>query len=187
MSLIAISPTARDQRTPCGESEAKYRNILESMEEGYFEVDLAGRLTFFNDSLCRILGMRREEMMGMDNRDYTTYETYRKMSRIFSQIYQTGLSESFPDYEIIRKDGTSRILELTASLITDHRGTADGFRGVARDVTDRKHAEKAIKESEERHRTVLETVPDPVVVTDVDQKITFVNPAFYQDFRMEPG
>ncbi|GAG51563.1 unnamed protein product, partial [marine sediment metagenome] len=53
-------------------SEEKYRTILESIEEGYFEVDLAGNLTFFNDSLCVIFGYSRGELMGMNNRGYTT-------------------------------------------------------------------------------------------------------------------
>ena len=50
------------------ESEDKYRNILESIEDGYFEVDTAGNFTFFNDSVCRILGNTRAELMGMNNR-----------------------------------------------------------------------------------------------------------------------
>ena len=52
-------------------SEDKYRSILENIEEGYFEVDLNGNFTFFNDSLCRLLGYSREELMGMNNRQYT--------------------------------------------------------------------------------------------------------------------
>ena len=50
------------------ESEEKYRTILESIEDGYFEVDTAGNFTFFNDSLCEIHGYTKDEMMGMNNR-----------------------------------------------------------------------------------------------------------------------
>ena len=56
------------------QSEEKYRTILESIEEGYYEVDLAGNLTFFNDAMARINGYTRDEMMGMNNREYTDLE-----------------------------------------------------------------------------------------------------------------
>ncbi|MEW6759122.1 MAG: PAS domain S-box protein, partial [Acidobacteriota bacterium] len=52
-------------------SEEKYRSILETMQESYYEVDLAGNLTFFNDSLCALFGYAREELLGMNNRQYT--------------------------------------------------------------------------------------------------------------------
>jgi len=63
------------------ESEEKYRTILESIEEGYFEVDLVGTLTFFNDSLCKITGYTRDELLGMNNREYTTPETAKKCTK----------------------------------------------------------------------------------------------------------
>jgi len=54
--------------------EEKYKSILEDIQEGYFEVDLKGNFTFFNDSVCRVLGYDREELIGMNNRQYTTDE-----------------------------------------------------------------------------------------------------------------
>jgi len=52
------------------ESEERYRIIIESIEDGYYEVDIAGNFTFFNDSLCEIMGYTRDELMGMNNRHY---------------------------------------------------------------------------------------------------------------------
>jgi len=107
------------------ESEEKYRSILESVEEGYFEVDLAGNLTFLNDSLCRILGYSRKELSGLNNRDYTSPKTAKKMYRIFSEIYRTGNPAMISDYEIIRKNEKSlHVVEISASLIRDSSGTS---------------------------------------------------------------
>ncbi len=128
------------------ESEEKYRTILESIEEGYFEVDLAGRLTFFNDSICKILGYSRKELMGMGNRDYTDSETAARMYKAFNETYRTGTPANIIDYRIIRKDGGTRSLELTASLLKHSSGEPAGFRGVVRDVTERKHAEELHRE-----------------------------------------
>ena len=73
------------------ESEEKYRNILENIEDGYFEVDLAGNMTFFNPSLCRILGYPREEMPGMNNRVFMDAENAKKVFQAFNEVYETGI------------------------------------------------------------------------------------------------
>ena len=61
-----------------GKRGGKYRTILENIEEGYYELDLAGNFTFFNDSMCRIMGYPREELMGMNNRVYTNKVNAKK-------------------------------------------------------------------------------------------------------------
>ena len=164
------------------ESEEKYRNILESMEEGYFEVDLAGNFTFFNDAVCIMSGYPRDELKGMNNRGYTSPETARTMFQVFNGIYRTGRPATMMDYEMIRKDGTKRTLELSASLRRDAAGEPVGFRGLIRDVTERKRSEEALRESEEKYRTVLEANPDPVVVCDKECRVVYFNPAFTRVF-----
>ena len=72
------------------ESEEKYRTILHSIEEGYYEVDLAGNMTFFNDSLCKMVGYPKDELMGMNNRQYMSEETAKKFYETFSEVYRTG-------------------------------------------------------------------------------------------------
>ena len=128
------------------QSEEKYRTILESIEEGYFEVDLSGRLTFFNDSVCRILGYSRAKLEGMGNREYTDRETSKKMFKAFNEIYRTRKPTNIIEYLIIREDGTTRNLEVSASQLNSSEGEPIGFRGVIRDVTDRKQAEALHRE-----------------------------------------
>lgn len=126
------------------ESEEKYRTIIETIEEGYFEVGLPGNLTFFNESTCKILGYKREDLLGINYREYTDSLTSEKMYKVFNQIYKTGKPVKVMDYGIIRKDGTTRILSMSTSLICDASGAPTGFRGIARDDTDRKLAEEKI-------------------------------------------
>jgi PAS domain S-box-containing protein len=164
------------------ESEEKYRSILESVEEGYFEVDLAGNLTFFNDSLCKILGYSRKELSGLNNRNYTSPKTAKKMYRIFSEIYRTGNPALISDYEVIRKNETNpHVVEISASLIRDSSGGSTGFRGVVRDVTERRQAEKALRESEEKYRELVENANSIILRRDIEGKITFFN-EFAQKF-----
>ncbi|MEE9121562.1 MAG: PAS domain S-box protein [Syntrophobacteria bacterium] len=160
------------------ESEEKYRTILENIEEGYFEVDLTGNFTLVNDSLCRIAGYNRDELIAMNNRDYTTPETAKKMYQVFSKTYQTGEPARIVDYDIFGKDGSTRTLELSASLMADSTGEPVGFRGVVRDVTERKRAEEALRESEERYRSLFENNHTVMLLIDPETAdIVDANPA----------
>jgi len=155
-------------------SEEKHRTILENIEEGYFEVDIAGNFTFFNDSLCRLLGYSRDEMMGMNNRQYTDNENAKKMYQTFNRVYRTEIPTKESDWEIIRKDGTKRSNEASLSLIKDPSGNRIGFRGLVRDITKRKGAEEALRENEERYRTLVEGSFDGIFIQK-GPKIIFTN------------
>lgn len=141
------------------ESEEKYRTIIESIEEGYFEVDLPGNLKFFNESTCNILGYKHNELLGINYREYTESLTSEKMYQVFNKIYKTGKPVKVMDYGILRKDGTTRILSMSTSLMSDASGAAIGFRGIARDDTDRKLAEEKIRRlnDELEHRVAKRT------------------------------
>jgi PAS domain S-box-containing protein len=123
------------------ESDKKYRSILESIEEGCFEIDMEGKLTFFNEPLCRILGYTRAELKGMSIAVFATEDTIKKNERLFAQVKRTGLPVTVAEYEAIQKNGRHVPLELSASLITSSDNEPIGFRGVLRDVSERKRTE----------------------------------------------
>jgi PAS domain S-box-containing protein len=127
------------------EGEEKYRTILNSIQEGYYEVDLKGDMRFCNDSLCGIIGYSREELIGMNNRQYMPAEAYKRVYETFLSVYNTGEATKVLDWEVITKDGAKKIVEASVTLIRDGRGAASGFRGVVRDITDRKKAEEQAK------------------------------------------
>jgi PAS domain S-box-containing protein len=130
------------------ESEAKYRSIVEGLEEGYFEIDLDGNLTFFNDPLCKILDYERSDLEGKNIRKFTSAATIRKMDETYDQVKKSGDPIRVTDYDAIDKDGREIALELTASLLRDTGGAPMGFRGVLRDVSNRKEAEAEKKKLE---------------------------------------
>jgi PAS domain S-box-containing protein len=140
--------TALEQsRAELSQSEEKYRTILENITEGYYEVDLAGNFTFFNDSMCKILGYPKDELMGMNNRQYADKMTARRIYEVFNKVYDTGEDDHIFDYGIVKKDGTKRNVEISASLISDAENQPKGFRGIARDITGRKQAEEALRKA----------------------------------------
>jgi PAS domain S-box-containing protein len=127
------------------ETEEKYRTIVYSIEDGYYEVNLEGRLTFFNDSLCRVVGYSRDELMGMDYRQLMSQETARDVFETFNGVYHTGEAAKAFGWELIRKDGSKRFIENSVSLIRDSENRPVGFRGIARDITERKEVEEQAK------------------------------------------
>ena len=134
------------------ESEERYRTILENIEDGYFEVDIAGNLTFFNDSVCRMVGYTRAELMGMNNRQYTDKENSKILYQAFNQVFKTGEPSTGVGYQIIRKDGKKLHIESSVSLLKNTSNQPIGFRGIMRNITDRKRIEKALRNSEKRYR-----------------------------------
>jgi diguanylate cyclase (GGDEF)-like protein/PAS domain S-box-containing protein len=158
-------------------SEEKYRTILENIQEGYFEVDHTGNLTFFNDSLCRILGYTRQEMMGMNNRQFTDKESAKKLFQAFNKVYKTGQPAKELDWQIIRKDGTRRYIEVSVSLQINSSGKPFGFRGIARDITERKRMEAALQDSDERYRALFDHSLDLVYLYDFEGRFIDANDA----------
>jgi two-component system, cell cycle sensor histidine kinase and response regulator CckA len=132
------------------ESEEEYHSIMENIEDGYYEVDIKGNLTFFNESMRKILGHEREKLVGMNNRHYTDEENSRKVYQTFNRVYQTGKPVKNFEWQIIRKDGTRRDVEVSISLIRNAEGHPTGFRGIVQDSTDRKQAEEDRKTLQER-------------------------------------
>jgi len=163
---------AREQiEKALAEREEKYKIILDSIEDGYYEVDIAGNLTLFNDSLCNIIGYARDELTGMNNRQYMDEKTAREVYQSYNRVYSTGKPDKGFEYELLRKDGTTRNVEVSISLIENPEGKGIGFRGIIRDVTKRKRTEEALRESEEKLRTFMDSVTDFFAITDRNENL----------------
>ncbi|HMG33877.1 MAG TPA: methyl-accepting chemotaxis protein [Blastocatellia bacterium] len=142
-------------------SEEKYRTILENIEDGYYEVDLRGNLTFFNDPVCRILGYSPEEALGMNHRKYIDEVLVQQVKDAFNEVYRSGQPTSEFLYQIRRKDGARRFVETSISL--RRGGDANevlGFRGVLRDVTERRVSEETLSNNLKDFLSVVSTVSE---------------------------
>ncbi|MEJ2099604.1 MAG: response regulator [Desulfobacterales bacterium] len=122
-------------------SEERYRRIVETTPDGYYEVDVNGNYTFFNDAMCDLLGYSRAEMTGMNHRACLDEENSQKLLNAINQVYRTGESIKALEFTFTRRDGSVRHAESSISLITDSKGQAAGFGGFMRDSTERKQAE----------------------------------------------
>ncbi len=138
MTKTNSSPQKTDQPPTI---DKKYRDTINHITEGYFEVDLAGAFVFVSEPLCELVGFSENELLNLNNREYTTPETAKNMYRVFNRILKNGKPATIKDYRI-QKNGKVMYLEISASLIRDEKGNPVGFRGLVRDTSDRIHAEK---------------------------------------------
>jgi PAS domain S-box-containing protein len=131
----------REKDAALRKSEEKYRSIIENMENGYYEFDLKGDMTFFNDTLADMLGYEPHELMGLNYRAYLDPDTAEGVIEKYENIRLTGKPVNLERYTIIRKDGTRRTIEWTAELITDAQGQPAGYRGLVLDISAKLDAE----------------------------------------------
>jgi PAS domain S-box-containing protein len=140
-------------------SEEKYRTILESIEEGYYEVDFEGYFVFVNDSLSKILGVPKIDLRFMNFWDFMDEENARRVYAAFLRCRKTGRPVKAFDCEFNINAATSYI-EASVSLLRDSRGLPVGYRGVLRDRTEKRKMELDLIESsrkvqEARAATIL--------------------------------
>ena len=141
-------------------SEEKYRTILESIEDGYYEVDLGGNLTFFNDPVCKLHGYSAEELLGMNNRQYMDPEVAHNVHQEFNKVFRTGEPSGEFSYPINRKDGEKRHVEASISLVRTPQGEPTGFRGIIRDVTERRRVKESFEQSMAEFLSIVSKVSE---------------------------
>ncbi len=127
-------------------SGERYRTILEEIQDTYFEVDLAGNFTFVNDAMCRIMGYSKEDLIGMNYRVFAAKEDAEVIYRDFNRVYHTGETIKGISYRFVQKNGTVGFGELSISVIKNEEGQVIAFRGIGRDVTERKRLEQELND-----------------------------------------
>ena len=175
-AVVRVALRLAESDAALRESEEKYRTILDNIEDGYFEVDLKGNFTFFNDALCRLIGYSPGAMAGMNNREYMDEENAKKVLQTFNQVYETGKATKGFDWEVIKVDGSKSHVDASVSLMTDPEGIPTGFCGIARDVTKHKQSEIALRESEAKYRQLVNHAPAGIYEVDfIEGKFVSVN------------
>ncbi len=129
-------------------SEEKYRTILETIKDAYFEVDLKGTLTFFNNALCQKLGYRRDELKGLNFRALLAEPYADEVVSAFRKIRAGTLTEDAIDIPVATRQNGVVTLSILAQLMTNKVGEPVGFQGIARDITEQRALETRLRRAE---------------------------------------
>ena len=123
-------------------SEEKYRHMIESLDEGYFELDAQGRLSFFNNAFCRMVGFANEACPGLDFKALLPAEVALRLSQMLEGSLESGGAAHISDLEISRLQGAPLYVDLSATPVVGGDGVVLGCRGMLRDISERKRGEQ---------------------------------------------
>ncbi len=158
------------------ENERKYRTLVAQSPDGLFLVDLSGNFSAVNKAMCDELGFTEEEFRSMNIWDIVPdqyLDQYRK--RLTKILNGESLIEP-SEYAVRGKDGKILNIEVISAPYYSEKGVI-GFQGIARDITARKRAEEALRESEQRFRALTENASDLIVILNPDYTIAYVSPS----------
>ena len=163
------------------ESEQKFRDLTETTSDWIWEVDSSGVYTYTSPKVKDVLGYEADEVLGKSIFDFMFGREAKKVSRFFKE--KVDKKESFYGLENINrhKNGHPVILETSGIPLFDERGKLRGYRGIDRDITERKKEEDILKESEQRFRVICDNASIGMYVVSLDTRKTYmVNKKFCQ-------
>jgi PAS domain S-box-containing protein len=131
------------------QTEEASKVIIDSIEDGYYEIDLHGTFTRVTEATARIIGSPRAEVVGRTFREFTDATSAGRLADVYREVARTGEAIKRLEYSVNAPDGRSGHLEASASIIRDAGGNPVGFRGIIRDVTERKRVEEELQRAKE--------------------------------------
>lgn len=173
-----------EQREACASSERKYRKLLESMMDAFVYVDMDGAIRDFNETYRLMLGYDREELKRLTYSAITPETWHNFEQKIVQEQVQTRGYSDIYEKEYRKKDGTIFPVELHAFLIKNEQGENEGMWAIVRDLTERKQADNARRESEERFRSLFNNSIDAIILAAPDGRIYDANPAACRIFGL---
>lgn len=158
-------------------SEERYRLLVEKMNEGLGVMDANRVMTYVNDKLCQMIAYSKEEIIGRSLTDFFDEENQNILKEQV-ELRRKGEASSY-ELSWTGKDGRKVPAIISSTPLYAADGSFDGSLAVVTNITERKQAEAALKESEERFREVVETIKEVFWLFDVTkQKVIYVSPAY---------
>ncbi|MFX1329616.1 MAG: PAS domain S-box protein, partial [Promethearchaeota archaeon] len=157
------------------ESEERFRSLVETTSDWIWEVDANSIFTYVSPKIKEILGYKPEEVIGITPFNLMPEDEAERVENIFQTIIESDQSFKILENTNLHKDGSLRVLETSGVPIFDEKGKVLGYRGISRDITQRKKAEQNLQESEEMYRNLFNSTPYAIWLVDLQGKIIDCN------------
>jgi PAS domain S-box-containing protein len=155
------------------ESEMRYRRIVETTNEGVWLLDSTLHNSYVNRQMAEMLGYEPGEMLGRSVFDFYFPEDVERKKQVLARRQQ-GLREQIEE-RLRRRDGSELWVRLAATPVFKANGEFDGALAMVCDITERKRAEEAARESEQRFGLLADTAPVLIWMSGTDKLCTYVN------------
>ena len=155
------------------ESEKKYRQIVELAQEGIWNIDSDSLTTYVNPRMAEMLGYKVDEMLGKHLFDFMDSKGIENCKYYLERRSQ-GIVEEH-EFEFLKKSGEKIYTNLSTSPIIDKKGDYMGALALVSDVSERKAADRRIRQSEELHRSIANVSPDIIAVIGIDGLIDYAS------------
>ena len=175
-SINRMLDSLQDSKRALEESEERFRTLVQAAGDIIYRADQNGYIVFINQVAERICGFTEQEMIGRHYLDFIPKAYRNEVARIFGRQFVKRISTSYNEIPMLAKDGSEVWLGQNVQLLMENNLPV-GFQAVARDITDRKRAEKALQESKERFRLISTQALDAIIMMDHAGAISFWNPA----------
>lgn len=156
-------------------AEVMQRNLFDNANDAIITTDLEHRITSWNPSAQRMFGWRAVEIMGKNLSQLIVPSNLLAEREQMIQDAIAGKIFSGVETVRLRKDGYKIDVNITISPLRDIEKNIIGYSGIIRDITERKQAEKALRESEERYRMLAEGAHDNIFIIDRDDCVQYIN------------
>jgi two-component system, cell cycle sensor histidine kinase and response regulator CckA len=157
------------------ESEGRFRAIFGQAGVGVAQISLKGKVELANDRYCEVVGHTREDLLDKGTLEITHREDLKEQLTKLPRLLAGEIQSFSTEKRYQRKDGTIIWATMCKSLVRDGNGRPKCLIAVVEDITARKQAEAALRESEERFRNMADTVPVMIWVAGPDKRFTFLN------------
>ena len=156
------------------ESENRYRQVVEDATEIIYTVDEKGNFTYANRAGLKVIGYSSGELRKLNYADLVVPGHRERVSQVYINQFRDRLPTTYVEFPFFSKGGEIIWFGQNSTLVMDGDKIV-GFHIIARDITKRKGAEEALRESEERYRTLVETSPDAITLMDLNLNIVMAN------------
>ncbi len=162
------------ERKQAEEALRRYAMAIEQSNDGIAIADTESRMTFVNHAWAEMHGYQVQDMLGQPlSMNHTAVQLERDVIPFIEKVQEKG--QHHGEVGHLRKDGFTFPTQMSTTLLKDEKGLPVGLLGIARDITERKQAEEKLHESEEKYRSLLESLDSIVATVDVNGKFLYMN------------
>jgi PAS domain S-box-containing protein len=185
-SLLSTVVEAGIMKDALRASEERFRSLVETTSDWVWEVDRSGAYTYASPQVYDLLGYRPKEILGKTSFDLMPSDEAQRIGALFQDAVTNQKPLERLENVARHKDGHLVVLETSGVPFLDAYGRVWGYRGIDRDITDRKRAEEALRESEERFRLFMHHFPGLAYIKDTATRVLFANQGFMTYLNIAP-